>query len=633
MSGWSAQSQEKLFPERIRTEVTALMKIIASGNGINPSRVGPRSLRSGGANAMFVAGYDIDVIKRWGRWKSSRFATYLWNDDKVLAGVGRGMMLATGLLPQLQRQSIDDRNKERRLSDGRAGGKGGRGRSSDNRLFLISKKISQLCRHDSRIYRRKNGFIEMADVISHGDMRALSATREDVYRIVQGDGGNFKKRFELGKMENGKSAIRTSQGHSVNSGVTSEYLQNIGNPGVVVHGTTLENARSICRHGLERVDRLHIHLGRMIKDHRGERAEGIRNHSETGVIFDGGGCVEEGVIFFRSANDVILTEGLDGRLPARLVRKVILIRSGQVLYTRERGWYDQYSEGPPNQRNEVRRDSRRIVLTENGRSRSSHTSNERTPYVIETPESRKRLLVNEDPFGDGSKVKIELEDGEYDEEPRFGNPPSSQRGSSGDDVKLPKVEGGAIKRVKEEIEPMKKEEKEEKREKLEWKESPFTEEEERLFDAIGNDEAETRRIADAGMEFESCLGTRTSVTPTSLELDNIPESSGPDLGFSGLASPDEMDFDTAISRTVETMRTGGTLDTGTWSANSTSMVTYTAQTGDTVKQAIVISSSEASQNGEEEYVDTIPTTPKAIPVQPNPPSECSCANPVWWYSS
>ena len=50
-------------------------------------------------------------------------------------------MLATGLLPQLQRQSGDDRNKEKGLGDGRAGWKGGRGRSSDPRMYQISKKI------------------------------------------------------------------------------------------------------------------------------------------------------------------------------------------------------------------------------------------------------------------------------------------------------------------------------------------------------------------------------------------------------------------------------------------------------------------------------------------------------------
>ena len=91
-------------------------------------------------------------------------------------------------------------------------------------------------------------------------MIALPATQADVNRIAHGDGGNFKKRFEFGQMENGRRAIMTSQGHSARSGVTSDYLEDIGGPGLVAHGTSLENARSICAQGLGRMDRLRIHL-------------------------------------------------------------------------------------------------------------------------------------------------------------------------------------------------------------------------------------------------------------------------------------------------------------------------------------------------------------------------------------
>ena len=72
---------------------------------------------------MFVACYDTGVIERWGRWKSARFTTYFRNEDRVLARVRRGMMLATCLLPKLQRQPGDDRNKERIISDGGSGWK------------------------------------------------------------------------------------------------------------------------------------------------------------------------------------------------------------------------------------------------------------------------------------------------------------------------------------------------------------------------------------------------------------------------------------------------------------------------------------------------------------------------------
>ena len=39
--------------------------------GIPDSRIGGHSLRSGGATAMRRAEYDIEVIKRLGRWKST----------------------------------------------------------------------------------------------------------------------------------------------------------------------------------------------------------------------------------------------------------------------------------------------------------------------------------------------------------------------------------------------------------------------------------------------------------------------------------------------------------------------------------------------------------------------------------
>ena len=85
----------------------------------------------------------------------------------------------------------------------------------------------------------------------------------------------------------GNPHVRTSQGNSAHSGVTSDYLEEVGNPGKVAHGTTMESAISICEKGLDRMDRLHIHLGRMIEDRRGERPVGIRGNAETGIVFDG----------------------------------------------------------------------------------------------------------------------------------------------------------------------------------------------------------------------------------------------------------------------------------------------------------------------------------------------------------
>ena len=268
------------------------------------------------------------------------------------------MMLDTGLLPQLQRQSGGDRNKEKRLGEGRAGGKGGRGRSSDSRMYQISKKISQLCRHGKRIYRQSNGFVDLRDVINNYDTMALSATKEDIVGIVHGDGGNFKKMFELGQMADGSESIRTSQGHSANAGAASDYLEDTGGPGMAAHGTSIANARSICVQGLASMDRLHIHLGPVEFDGRIERFAGIRNHSEVGVVFDGPECIQQGVKFYKSANDAILTEGLGGVLPAGLVVRVVSVWNGKTLYTRSQGWRD--TESNLGQNDERRIQPRRV---------------------------------------------------------------------------------------------------------------------------------------------------------------------------------------------------------------------------------------------------------------------------------
>ena len=540
--------------------ITALVKKIAAGNEINPSRIGPHSLRSGGANAMFVVGYDTDVIKIWGRWKSASFTTYLRNDDRILTGVGCGMMLATGLLPQLQRQSGDDLNKERGINDGRAGGKGGRGKSPDSRMFLISKKMSQLCRHDARTYRQKNGFVDLRDILNHHDMIELSATKEDIIRIVNGEGRNYKKRFEFGHMRDGSEAVRTSKGHSANSGVTSEYLEDIGGPGMIVRGASLSNARSICDQGVAAMDRLHIHLGSVKSDRRGERFAGIRNHSEVGVVFGGAEFIQRGIKFYKSANDVILTEGLGGVLPAGLVMKVVSVRESRVLYTRSQGWLDKGSEGDRSERRDecprrvyltpapvssVRRISEGQLAGYGSRS-SSYVSTDSSPYVIETPDSRKRVLVNEDPFGGSSRVKIELTEGECDGEPRFADPrlckqeADIEEGDMEKEEKIEKEEGMTTTNVKEEEE--------------DWKE----------------EKDEKNEMGQEGIKPE--IITPYPLSPTSMTLDNSPESPAIDLGFSGLESPDEMDFDTVITRTANM------IDGGDPATNFNSVLTRTAAT-------------------------------------------------------
>ena len=94
------------------------MQIEDSGNRINADRIGTHSIRIGGPNATFAHRYDTDVIRRRG---AVPFMGYLWN-DMALPPAGSGVLKATGLLRQLQRQSTGDTRKESGITSGRSGG-------------------------------------------------------------------------------------------------------------------------------------------------------------------------------------------------------------------------------------------------------------------------------------------------------------------------------------------------------------------------------------------------------------------------------------------------------------------------------------------------------------------------------
>ena len=54
--------------------------------------MGNQSLRAGGATAMWQTGYEVEIIKRWGRWESASFQGYLWGDYRILSTIGLNMM-------------------------------------------------------------------------------------------------------------------------------------------------------------------------------------------------------------------------------------------------------------------------------------------------------------------------------------------------------------------------------------------------------------------------------------------------------------------------------------------------------------------------------------------------------------
>ena len=68
--------------------------------------MGSHSLRIGGATALFNAVGSIDVVKRFGRWRSSAFQSYLWEGDQHAQGISKAMASHSGKLWAEQRLGV-----------------------------------------------------------------------------------------------------------------------------------------------------------------------------------------------------------------------------------------------------------------------------------------------------------------------------------------------------------------------------------------------------------------------------------------------------------------------------------------------------------------------------------------------
>ena len=132
-------------------------------------------------------------------------------------------------------------------------------------------------------------------------------------------------------MNSGSTGIRASHGHSANGGVGPDYIEkiDIDRVGWLAHGTSsIENAWSIRADRMGCVGRLHIHIGEMTMVGNGERAACVRRNSQARVLFSGAECIRGGVQFYRSDNNAIPKECINGELPSRLAVNFMMMRSG-----------------------------------------------------------------------------------------------------------------------------------------------------------------------------------------------------------------------------------------------------------------------------------------------------------------
>ncbi|MBW0468251.1 hypothetical protein O181_007966 [Austropuccinia psidii MF-1] len=210
-----------------------------------------------------------------------------------------------------------------------------RGRLNDSVDVQLSKTLSYILRHGAikeKLQMRPDGFISLVDLLSRPTLKGFSS--EDVYRVVA---ENEKKRFTIIEepQPDGtcQALIRANQGHSLNvQDLQLDPVTELEKLPMVVHGTYSKFWESIARQGLKPLKRTHIHFAAGLLGEDGV-ISGMRASCDILIYLDVEKCLTDGIKFFRSANGVILTEGLSTSksIPITYFKKVVK-KSGEVLY-------------------------------------------------------------------------------------------------------------------------------------------------------------------------------------------------------------------------------------------------------------------------------------------------------------
>lgn len=188
----------------------------------------------------------------------------------------------------------------------------------------ISKMFSYVLRHaahklDVRI--RKDGFVRLKEIMSLKNFKPYAL--DELLAVVYFD---EKERYTLVKEFDGELLIRANQGHTMKVVESDLLLEQIVDPKSVtdcVHGTYLVHWPFIKKQGLSKVARNHIHLAAGLPEDG--KIRGMRSTAELFVYVDVPKALEDGMVFYRSKNEVILTQGFGGWLPVKYFIKAVRI--------------------------------------------------------------------------------------------------------------------------------------------------------------------------------------------------------------------------------------------------------------------------------------------------------------------
>lgn len=166
----------------------------------------------------------------------------------------------------------------------------------------ISKFVSLVLRHKPEnigLTLLKDGWANVHELIEKIKATGRNMDKDILERVVL---YNDKKRFSFNENH---TLIRANQGHSINVDLGFEEKEP---PEILFHGTSIDNIDSIKQEGINKMNRLHVHLSLTedIAKKVGER------HGKPAIIkINSKQMYEDGIKFYLSENKVWLCDYVD----------------------------------------------------------------------------------------------------------------------------------------------------------------------------------------------------------------------------------------------------------------------------------------------------------------------------------
>ncbi|XP_052832118.1 tRNA 2'-phosphotransferase 1-like [Octopus bimaculoides] len=192
-----------------------------------------------------------------------------------------------------------------------------------------SKRLVTVLRHTAsqmNISIDINGFVKVSELLSTREFSHLTPT--DIKRIADNDA---KKRYFI-KNQYGELMIRANQGHSLQvSDLSFQPVLSGRDYPNVIHGTRHHAWNVISRDGLSKMGRMHIHFAIGVPGDP-KVISGMPRNSEIIIYLNLNLALKNGMKFFLSENNVMLTEGdVNGFIKPKYFQKVIDRKTGNLL--------------------------------------------------------------------------------------------------------------------------------------------------------------------------------------------------------------------------------------------------------------------------------------------------------------